>query len=71
VGWLKSIVREVLGLFVDDISFAGAILLWLVIMLVVLPKLVTGERWAGVVLFVGLAFILIESVVRYARRRRK
>jgi hypothetical protein len=71
VRWLKSIVREVFGLFVDDMRFAGAILVWLLVVLLVLPRVVTGNGWAGPALFAGLAFILIESTLRYARLRSK
>jgi hypothetical protein len=67
MGWLRSIVREVVGLFVDDGSFAGAILVW-VAAVVMGARLVRGAGW---VMFVGLAVILVESVLRFARRRRK
>ena len=67
--WLKSIAHEVYGLFVDDGSFATAILVWLVVAALVLPRLRT--HWAGPVWFVGLAGILAESVHRYGRRRGK
>lgn len=69
--WVKSIAREVFGLFVDDLRFARAILLWLAIVLLLLPRVAAGGRWAGLALFGGLAFILIESVLRFARRRTK
>ena len=64
--WLRSIAREVWGLFVDDGSFAAAIVVWLTMAVLVLPRVATG--WAGPVWFVGLAAILIESVLRAARR---
>ena len=69
--WLKSIAREILGLFVDDGSFAIGILVWVVLAVGVLPRVASGARWAGPALFAGLALILIESVLRYARRRLK
>ncbi len=69
--WLKSIAREVFGLFVDDGSFALAILIWLALVVVVLPSVAVGAHWAGPVFFAGLALILIESVLRFARRRTK
>jgi hypothetical protein len=67
--WLRSMAREIWGLFVDDGSFAGAILAWLVVAVLVLPRI--GSRWAGPVWFAGLAVILVESVARFSRRRRK
>ncbi len=69
--WLKSIAREILGLFVDDGSFAIAILGWLVVMVVVLPRIASVSGWCGPVFFVGLAVILVESVLRFARRTNK
>jgi hypothetical protein len=66
--WLKSIAREVIGLFVDDGSFAVAILAWLALAVVVLPRAGLGARVAGPVLFAGLAAILVASVLRYSRR---
>jgi hypothetical protein len=63
MGWIKSVAREVYGLFVDDVSFAVAIVVWVVIAGVALPH----ARWAGPVLCAGLAGILVESVWRFAR----
>lgn len=67
--WIKTIFREVFGLFVDDFSFAVAILSWLALMRWVAPRLGIPARVAGVVLFAGLALILVESALRYARRK--
>ena len=66
--WLKSIAREVIGLFVEDGSFALAIVAWLVVALLVLPRVAAG--WAGPLLFVGLAAILAQSVLRFCRSRK-
>ena len=65
---LRKIPRELFGLFVDDGSFALTILAW--VALLTLPFARTGwlPAWRGPILFVGLAFILAASAVRYARR---
>jgi hypothetical protein len=68
--WLKSIAREIFGLFVDDGSFASGILVWVALAVVVLPRVAPVVRWAGPALFAGLALILIESVLRFSRRRK-
>ncbi len=68
MSWLKSIARELISLFVDDGSFAMAILVWVVLAVSLLPRLAPAARWSGPALFAGLALILIESVVRFARR---
>lgn len=69
MGWLRTIGREVWGLFVDDGSLAVAILVWVGVTWM-------AERWMGqwsggmgVVLFGGLAVILVESLLRFARGR--
>jgi membrane protein implicated in regulation of membrane protease activity len=66
--WLRSIFREILGLFVDDAAFALAILIWLGLVQILTPHLAIFSRWTGVVLFSGLALILAESTIRYAKR---
>jgi hypothetical protein len=68
--WIQSIAREVVGLFVDDGDFAVALVAWLVVCVVALPHVAVAARWAGLELFAGLALILIESVLRFARRRK-
>jgi hypothetical protein len=69
--WTRSIARELLGLFVDDGSFATAILIWAAVVVLVLARVTHHAAWTGPTLFTGLALILIESTLRYARRRVK
>jgi len=68
MAWLKTILHEAYGLFVDDGSFAVAILLWLLVNWQVLPRLDLPPAWGGPILFAGLALILLESAARRARR---
>lgn len=67
--WIRKVAHEIFSLFVDDGSFALAVLVWL------------GAAWflfarikmaipGGIVFFLGLAAILVESVTRFARRSR-
>ena len=67
--WLKNIFREVFGLFVDDGSFALAILIWLAVIRWATPHLNIPSGITGIVLFAGLALILAESPTRYSRRK--
>ena len=69
--WLKTVLREILGLFVDEWSFALAILLWLAIVWITLTHLHLHAAAAGIILFAGLALILIESALRFARKRQR
>lgn len=66
--WIGTVLREIFGLFVDDGSFAVAILVWLAVVWLVLPRLAVPAVWVGPVLFAGLALILVESATRRARR---
>ena len=66
--WFRTIFHEIFGLFVEDGSFAIAILVWLAIVWLLLPHLGVFSRWNGLILFAGLACILVESTLRYARK---
>lgn len=65
---LKRVAAEIFGLFVDDGSFALTILAWLAVVALVLTRLDISRAWLGVILFGGLAVILVESAIRGARR---
>ncbi|GAC1346843.1 MAG: hypothetical protein NVSMB18_30160 [Acetobacteraceae bacterium] len=67
MSWVKTALSELLGLFVDDGSFALAIVGWLLVAGLVLPRLGLSAGWAGLILFAGLAAILVESALRRAR----
>ena len=71
MSWLRTILREIYGLFVDDGILAVSILLWLAVMKLAAPRLAGLAKGSGLVLFGGLLFILAESALRYARRTRK
>ena len=66
--WIKTILSELLGLFVDDGSFAVSIIIWLALSLLLVPIVHADAAWAGIILFFGLAIVLIENVLRSARR---
>jgi hypothetical protein len=68
--WYSAVLHEVLGLFVDDGSFALAILVWLAIARWAFPRFGFANRWGGVILFAGLGFIIVESATRFSRRSR-
>lgn len=66
--WIRSVTEEIFGLFVDDGHFAIAILAWVVLAVVLLPRIPVPAAAKGAILFAGLAAILLESVTRRARR---
>jgi hypothetical protein len=69
MSWLRTMAGELVGLFVDDGSFAVAVLAWLVVCWLALPRLPWSPGMEGALLFVGLALILVESVWRRTRKR--
>jgi len=69
--WLKTIVTETLGLFVDDAAFACAILSLLALAYLGSALFATGQEWDGFVLFAGLGAIVLESTTRFARKPKK
>ena len=66
--WINSIGREIFGLFVDDGRFALAIMVWLALSVLILPRIAAEVAWTGPMLFTGFALILIQSALRTARR---
>jgi hypothetical protein len=67
--WLKTIFGELIGLFIEDGSFAVAIVVWLGLVWFALPRVSLPPVLQGPVLFAGLLAIMLESVLRAARRR--
>jgi hypothetical protein len=60
-------LKEVYGLFVEDGRYAVAIVAWLLLAALVLPRFVAAS-WRAPLLLCGLIVILIENVVRSAKR---
>jgi len=65
--WLRSVLTEIWGLFVDDGSFALAILVWLAACWLVLPRFGVPPEAKGPILFAGFAIVMVESALRRAR----
>lgn len=68
MAWVKTILSEIFALFVDDVSFAVAIIAWIAAMWFVSLRVPDLVQWDGVLFFCGLALILVESVIRRARQ---
>ena len=58
-------LRELYGLFVEDLGYALAIVIWILLSVALLRFLDPGIR--GIVLFTGFALILIAGVQRASR----
>jgi hypothetical protein len=65
---LTKVLQELVSLFVDDGTLAATILIWIALYGLLLPLLPMGS-WQGPILFIGLAFILVENALRGARAR--
>ncbi len=65
---LKTAWEEFIGLFIDDGSLAVGIIVWVAVAGFLFPRLPRSEQWGAPLLFVGLALILVESILRRARK---
>ena len=65
---IKTALREVYGLFVEDGSYALALVVWIVAVALLLPRLPIAAAWRAPILFAGMILILLENVVRSARK---
>ena len=68
MNWIRTILAEIYGLFVDDGLFAVVIAAWLLVVFLVLPMFVDREV-QGAALISGLLVVLGESVLRRSRGR--
>jgi len=66
-----TILRELVGLFVDDGSLAAGALIWAVICGWGLPLLGLGPRAQAALLVLGLAALLLENTLRASSRVRR
>jgi hypothetical protein len=66
--WLANGVKQIYGLFVDDGLLSLGVCVWLLVVWFALPHAVASETARPIVLFVGLAVLLADSVRRAARR---
>lgn len=66
--WLKIAFDEVVGLFIDDASYAMAIVGWLAVVAALGFGFASVRSWLGPVLFSGLAVILAAGAAWRARR---
>ena len=65
---IKAIGHEILGLFVEDVRFSSALVIWIAISAAVRPWWQSAPRFGALALFAGFALILCEDVLRAARR---
>lgn len=69
--WLKAAARELFGLFVDDVPFSLAILAWLALATLLLPRLGLPAAWSAQALAAGCLVILVGAARHAATRHRR
>ena len=67
--WLAAAARQIAGLFVEDAGFALGILAWVALAAFVLRELPLGETWRAAIFLAGCLALLVENVLRAARKR--
>lgn len=65
--WLTSGLKQIYGLFVDDGALSLAICVWLLVVWFVFPHIVADPSVRPIVLFIGLAYLLMNSVRRASK----
>jgi hypothetical protein len=63
---LAGILRELYGLFVEDLAFAVAIVIWIALFALIGKSVDSGTR--GLILFTGFAAILLVGAWQASRR---
>ena len=64
---LSAALREIFSLFIDDVRFTVAIVIWIAFGTLGLPALPVDPGWDAPLLFLGCAVILVISAWRAAR----
>ena len=68
---LATVLRELVGLFVDDGSLAAGAAIWAAVCGWGLPALGLGPRAQAAMLVLGLAALLLENALRASGRVRR
>lgn len=71
MGWLSTVWREFIGLFIDDGRFAGAILAWLAGGMICIRVFNVSPAGEAFILAAGFVLLLAENVERTAREAGK
>ncbi len=66
---LAALVRKIVGLFVEDAGFALGILAWVALAALLLREPAVADPWRALILLAGCLALLVENVLRAARRR--
>jgi len=71
MGAFKTILRELVALFIDDGSLAAGAVIWAALCGWVLPLLGAGPRAQAALLILGLGALILENTLRASSRARR
>ena len=66
---MRAFLKELFGLFVDDGNLAIALVIWVGLCGLGLPRMLLPNGWNAPILFAGCAIILVFNVMRRARAK--
>lgn len=70
MSWIKSVLRELVGLVVDDIGFAASVIVWIAVVTVLSSYVAAKSGLLPLALAAGLGAILLQAVLRRAGQGR-
>lgn len=70
MGAIRTALRRLVGLFVDDGSLALAVVAWLCLIAAAVVRWPAAGGWLALLLALGLLAILAENVMRTGRAKR-
>ncbi|TNE40888.1 MAG: hypothetical protein EP348_01570 [Alphaproteobacteria bacterium] len=69
MNWITAAIKELFSLFVDDVRFTIALLIWTGFAILILPRLIPASPWQGILFFAGIALILLGGCRAAAARK--
>lgn len=63
MNWVWAVLRELVGLVVDDIGFAASVIAWIALVWLLSSYVPAKSALLPVLLFAGLGTILLHAVV--------
>lgn len=70
MNWIRSVLRELVGLVVDDVGFAATVVAWIALLWLLASYVPAKSALLPLLLFTGFGMILLHAVARRAGQRR-
>jgi hypothetical protein len=68
---LIGVLKELSGLFIEDLGYSIVIGLWIAVVALLLHQIPMNPIWRGPVLYFGIVFVLLENVTRAAQKKKR